>query len=421
MPTYTVTQVTPFVLAAILAAQVPQPHRAVLPAGAAIPIRFPESVEGGREKVGATIPIQTTEPLEAGGCAVLPAFTPVAATVVVSRAAAMFGRRGRLELRFDSLATGPGRWAPLAAVLDSLEWAKRGTLSSEGELMEKSRSVRGVVGTAGVEGLAGAATRVGLLPVFVLTGFQLALRGGQAHILAGQRGRLRLTAALDLPAGPTCEPAVSPWASGATPAVPPLPPRATNKRGTAAADPINLVFVGGAAAIDTAFRRAGWSVAQRSTFGALARETEAIVLQRSDTAAPMSHEYYLGRVEDLRFERASPTARVRHHVRLWRADGSDTLWAAAATEDVGVLVSARRRTITHRISPDIDRERDLLVGDLLAGGCVVLRGYVTLPGAAGTGNSVARQPYVTDARAAVLGVAPCRYSGVGARVSRPGS
>ena len=151
--------------------------------------------------------------------------------------------------------------------------------------------------------------------------------------------------------------------------------------------------------------------AQRSTFGALARETEDIVLQRRDSAGPMSHEYYLGRVEDLRFERASPSARARHHVRLWRADSSDTLWAAAATEDVGILVSARSRTVTHRIAPDIDRERDLLLGDLLAGGCVALVGYATLPGAQRSGIGVARQPFVTDARVAVVRTVPCAGAG----------
>lgn len=147
--------------------------------------------------------------------------------------------------------------------------------------------------------------------------------------------------------------------------------------------------------------------AERSTFGALARETEDILLARADSAGPMSHEYFQGRVEDLRFERASPSARARHHVRLWRADSTATLWAAAATEDVGILVSARTRTVTHRVSPDIDRERDLLVGDLLAGGCVVLDGYGTLPGAARSGVGVAGQPFVTDARVAVLRVVAC--------------
>ncbi|HTT68020.1 MAG TPA: LssY C-terminal domain-containing protein [Gemmatimonadales bacterium] len=401
---------TPALLAAILLlAQGPR-QASVLPAGTAIPIRFPESIEGGREKVGTVVLLQTTGPLAALGCAVVPAFARVAATVLVSRPARSFGRRGRLELRFDSLAAGRA-WVPLAAVLDSLEWAARGTLTRQGELVERPRSLRGVVGTAGAVGLAGAATGVGVVPVFVLTGVNLALRGGQAHILAGQRGWLRLSAPLEVPAPARCEPAVSPWVSAAVPAVPALPPQATDKRGTTTADPINLLFRGTRAELDTAFERAGWTAAKRSTFGALAVETEAIVLQRSDTAAPMSHEYYLGRVEDLRYERASLSARARHHARLWRADASDTLWAAAATEDIGVLVSARRRTVTHRIAADIDRERDLLVGDLLAGGCVVLEGYATLPGAKHAGTSVAHQPYVTDARAAVLRASRCATSG----------
>jgi hypothetical protein len=403
---------TPVLLAAIiLLGQAPQEPRPVLPAGTAIPIRFPESIEGGREPVGATVRLQTTSPLEAHGCAVVPAFAPIAATVVVSRPARSFGRRGRLELRFDSLATADRRWVPLGAVLDSLEWAARGTLTAEGELIEKRRSLRGVVGTAGAAGLAGAATGVGVVPVFVLTGVNLVLRGGQAHILAGQRGRLRLTAPLELPVPATCERAVNPWESAALPAVPALPPQATDKRGTRPADPINLLFRGTPTELNAAFALAGWTAAKRSTFGALAVETEAIVLQRSDTAAPMSHEYYLGRVEDLRYERASLSARARHHVRLWRADGSDTLWAAAATEDVGVLVSARRGTVTHRIAADIDRERDLLVGDLLAGGCVALEGYATLPGARRAGTSVAHQPFVTDARVAVLRVVRCGTPG----------
>ena len=296
-------------------------------------------------------------------------------------------------------------------MLDSLEWAARGTLDAEGEFEQRPRSLRGIVRTAGAAGLAGAATGFGFVPFFVLAGFDFALRGGQAHIFAGQRGALRLLAPLDVPAPERCEPATDPWASTGTPAVPPLPPAPPTKRGTAGADPINLLFLGGPADLDSAFARAGWMAAQRSTFGALARETEDIVLQWRDSAGPMSHEYYLGRVEDLRFERASPSARVRHHVRLWRADSSDTLWAAAATEDVGILVSARSRTVTHRIAPDIDRERDLLVGDLLAGGCVTLVGYATLPGRSALGHrrgAAAVRDRCESGRAAHDAVRPAR-------------
>jgi len=392
---------------AILLAQVPMPPHAPVPAGTQVRVRFPQSIEGGREKPGTAVRLQTTMPLEVGGCAVVPAFVPVAATVVVSRAAGAFGRRGKLELRFDSLDLGARGWVPLHAVLDSLEWAARGTLSADGEIEQRRRSLRGIVGTAGAAELAGAATGVGIVPVFVLTGFNLALSGGKAHVLAGQRGALRLTAPLDVPAPERCEPATDPWASAVTADLPPLPPRATDKYGRAAADPINLLFRGDAAAVGGAFARAGWTLAQRSTFGSLARETGDILLQRQDSASPMSHEFYQGRVEDLRFERASPSARARHHVRLWRADSTGTVWAAAATEDVGMLVSARRRTVTHRIAPDIDRERELLVGDLLAGGCVLVEGYGTLPGAQLSGVGVAHQPFVTDGKVAVLSVSAC--------------
>lgn len=402
------TAMTPGVLAlAILLAQAPQQPRPVVPPGTQVHVRFPESVEGGRDKVGSLVRLQTTSPLVEGECAVVPAFAPVAATVVVSRPARLFGRRGRLEMRFDSLSPAPGIWVPLAAVLDSLEWAARGTLNAQGQLQQRGHSIRGIVGTAGAAGLAGAATGVGVVPVFVLTGLNLALRGGAAHILAGQRGALRLLAPLEVPAPPRCEPATDPWASAGSVALPALPPRATDKAGRSGADPINLVFRGSAAQLDSAFVHAGWMAAQRSTFGSLARETEDIVLQRQDAASPMSHEYYLGRVEDLRFERASPSARARHHVRLWRADSTETLWAAAATEDVGMLVSARRHTVTHRIAADIDRERELLIGDLLAGGCVALEGYGTLPGATTSGVGVAHQAFDTDARVAVLRAVPC--------------
>lgn len=383
----------------------------VFSVGTSLPIRFMQSLTGGRDKTGSVIAVQTMTDLEAGGCILVPAFTPVLGTVVGSEPGRLFGRRGFLSLRFDSILAAPGTWVPLSAALDSLEWTPHGSWSLRGTVTGKPRSIRGFVGTAGAAGVAGVATGVGLIPAVAFTGVDLILRGPGAHILAGQRGTLRLGVSLVVPIPDRCmrpppvpDPAV-------VISLPPLPPRALNKSGTAGADPINLVLRGSREEVDSAFSRAGWLLAKPSTFGAIAKEAEAIVLSRGDPVAPMSHEFYAGRVEDLRFERASPSARARHHVRLWQADSAGTLWAGAATEDVGMLVSARRRTVTHRIAPDIDRERELLAGELLAGGCAVLGGYVTLPGATRTGSSVAGQRYVTDARAAVLRLVACpRYT-----------
>lgn len=390
--------------------QQPQERSGVFAAGTRIPIRFSRSVIGGRDREGAALEVQVMAPLEAGGCIVVPAFTPILGTVVASRPGRLFGGRGLLQLRFDSVLAAPDEWVPLAAELDSLEWASRGSWTSRGGVQQSRRSIRGIIGTAGLVGLAGAATGLGMIPVLAITGLDIALRGPGAQILAGQRGKLRLTAPLVVPIPDRCE-RVERSADEAAPAVPPLPPRATDKRGTAGADPINLIVRGTREEVDSALNRVGWLPAKRSTFGALAEEAGAVLLAERDSEAPMSHEYYLGRVEDLRFERASPSARARHHVRFWQADSTGALWAAAATEDVGMLVSARQRTVTHRIAPDIDRERDLFVGELLAGGCAVLEGYVALPGAVLSGKGVAGQEFVTDGRAAVVRVVACpRYT-----------
>jgi hypothetical protein len=379
--------------------------------GTRVPVRFSRSLSGGRDRAGSAVAVQTMTDLEAGGCILVPAFTPIVGTVVGSEPGRLFGKRGYLALRFDSILAGPGVWVPLSATLDSLEWAPHGSWSQRGVVEHKPRSIRGFVGSAGVAGVAGMATGVGWIPAVAFAGVNLLHRGPGAHILAGQRGTLRLGAPLVVPMPERCErpePVQDPSLAASLPL---LPPRALNRHGTAGADPVNLVLRGTRLEVDSAFSRAGWLPARPSTFGALAVEAEAIVLAHEDSVAPMSHEFYRGRVEDLRYERASPSARARHHVRLWQADSAGTLWAAAATEDVGMLVSPWRRTVTHRIAPDIDRERDLLVAELLAGGCAVLGGYVTLPGATRTGTSVAGQRYVTDARAAVLRLVSCpRYT-----------
>jgi hypothetical protein len=388
----------------------PRQRTGELAAGTRVPVRFARTLTGGRDRPGAVFEVEAMAPLVAGGCAIVPAFTPIRGTVVESRPGRLFGRRGVLQLRFDSVLAAPDEWIPLAAVLDSLEWANRAAWTPAGGVQQGRRSVGGIIGTASLAGLAGVATGLGVAPLVAVTGLDLVLWGPQARILAGQRGLLRLTAPLGVAVPDRCE-GVASTASGLAPVVPSLPPRATNQRGTEAGDPINLILEGSREEVDSALARAGWLPAQRSTFPALAAEVGAVLLAERDSEAPMSHEYYGGRVEDLRFERASPSARARHHVRLWQADSTGTLWAAAATEDVGLLVSATAHTVTHRIAPDIDEERELLVGELLVGGCAVLEGYVKLPGAVTSGKSVAGQAFTTDARAAVLRVVPCpRYA-----------
>jgi hypothetical protein len=87
----------------------------------------------------------------------------------------------------------------------------------------------------------------------------------------------------------------------------------------------------------------------------------------------MSTHYLWSRPQDLAFERiVGGSPRRRHHVRFWRApgppDSERSAWAGAATFDVGVGVSRFTGEVMHHIDPNVDSEREKLIGDLAAAG-----------------------------------------------------
>jgi hypothetical protein len=209
-----------------------------------------------------------------------------------------------------------------------------------------------------------------------------------------------LAALVALPAAPRQAPEL--------PGPPPgFVPRTRDRSGARLGDPLNLMLLGTASAVDAAFTRAGWVRADRATVGALAKELEAVLIERPAPRAPVSTQYVAGRPQDLAYELSGSDARRRHHVRLWLLDPARGVWVGAANEDVGVIFKPWRLEATHRIAPDVDRERDLLVRDLEAGGCAALVAYVRLPGAVAAGRNASGQPFVTDARTAVLRLRPC--------------
>jgi hypothetical protein len=59
------------------------------------------------------------------------------------------------------------------------------------------------------------------------------------------------------------------------------------------------------------------------------------------------------------------------------------------------------------MDPDIDSERDVVTGDLQAGGCAQFLGLVELPGAVTSGRNTSNQPFYTDGKAALLRADAC--------------
>jgi LssY-like putative type I secretion system component LssY len=190
------------------------------------------------------------------------------------------------------------------------------------------------------------------------------------------------------------------------PALPDLIPRTGTRKGQPVGDPINLIIEGSTEDLDAAFITAGWSAPHASTIKALGKEAVAVIVGKPGGAAPISTQYFEGHPQDLSYELPGPNARIRHHLRLWLVDTARGIWAGAANQDIGLLIKPLRLP-THRISPDIDTERDFIVRALEASGCADLLDYVTIPDAPESGRNATGQRFRTDGRAAVIRARPC--------------
>lgn len=176
-------------------------------------------------------------------------------------------------------------------------------------------------------------------------------------------------------------------------------------------DPLNVGLVADRDDVLRAMHDAGWVPADPITLKSSIGIAASVVLDRPDDAAPVSPLYYEGRKQDLAFEKPiGKSADRRNHVRFWqvldKGDEGRPVWLGSATEDAGVELSHDTGQVTHRISPDVDAERDLLIGDLVAAKVVTTLYQVsgvgpTLNGRNGEGNR-----YYTDGEIHLAVISP---------------
>lgn len=139
-------------------------------------------------------------------------------------------------------------------------------------------------------------------------------------------------------------------------------------------DPVNLIFIGTRVDLRAALKQAGWLVADSLTAVTRARMVRSHLLHMPYPTAPVSNLFVFGRVQDLAFEKNSEDTRRRDHFRVWQSPDTGSLnrsiWVAAATRDIDVAINKNTGFPTHKISPNVDTERDLVESDLLATGRV---------------------------------------------------
>ena len=174
-------------------------------------------------------------------------------------------------------------------------------------------------------------------------------------------------------------------------------------------DPINVGLIGTRQDVISAFHASGWYPADPITLRTSLEIVGSVLFDRSYRSAPVSPLFFEGRHQDLAFEKPNGvSADRRQHVRFWLvlasgAEGSP-VWLGSATFDKGVTLSRDTGQVTHKIAPNIDEEREQLVGGLNQAQMVTsiyqMKGIgPTLNGRNGEGD-----PYYTDGEIWVAGL-----------------
>jgi len=183
-------------------------------------------------------------------------------------------------------------------------------------------------------------------------------------------------------------------------------PRHTTTAQGRQGDAVNVALIGSEEELHQVLAAAGWYAADPITLRTSLRIAADVVLRKPYPHAPVSDLYLWGRRQDAAFEQpVGGSPKQRHHVRLWRSTDLDPagrpLWLGAATFDERVELSRTTGGVTHKISPDIDRERNKLLSDAIRVGALDGYYWVDRFHHQGQGRNGGGDPYHTDRRLAV--------------------
>jgi hypothetical protein len=122
-------------------------------------------------------------------------------------------------------------------------------------------------------------------------------------------------------------------------------------------------------------------------------------------------EPFFGRAQDFGFARAEPieVVKTRHHLRVWKAPfdyQGQTVWAGAATHDIGFEKDQRTGGVTHKIDPNVDLERDFVGQCFQDAGALSGTAYLTPSDAVREAHTATGGVIQSDGRVLVMMLGP---------------
>ena len=189
-----------------------------------------------------------------------------------------------------------------------------------------------------------------------------------------------------------------------------IPRRVSDASGGAAAnegDMVNFALVGTKEQVEAAYKAAGWVAVDKNVQDAVVNGLIRTLSREAYTEMPMSTLYLFGRPQDMSFARADPllVAAERHHLRVWLSDktlNGKPLWVGSSTHDIGFEKDQRNGNVTHKIDPQIDKERDFLLQSFDAAGVFSSAAYVTPANPLTTAKTATGGSFFSDGRIVVM-------------------
>jgi hypothetical protein len=184
-------------------------------------------------------------------------------------------------------------------------------------------------------------------------------------------------------------------------------PRRVNDQFQNQGDMVNFVIVGSQTDVQAALEAATWHVADTNNEKAVLNAFMQTYDSKDYLAMPMSTLFLFGRRQDFGYEMAEPIAMVasRHHFRIWKAPftwkGSE-VWCGAGTHDIGFAKDNRNNSVTHKIDPAVDGERDNIAWSLQKANKAKTLTYYLPPDPVQDAKNATGDGYHSDGRLVVI-------------------
>jgi hypothetical protein len=184
-------------------------------------------------------------------------------------------------------------------------------------------------------------------------------------------------------------------------------PRRVNDQFKNLGDMVNFILIGSQQQVQAALDAANFHVADTDNKKAVLEAAMTTYENKDYLSMPMSTLYLFNRPQDFGYEQAEPIAMVasRHHFRLWKAPftwNGQTVWVGAGTHDTGFAKDKRNGSVTHKIDPNVDGERENIGASLEKGGKVKSMSYYLPPNPVQQAKNATGDGYTSDGRILVV-------------------